>query len=77
MICKNFGTNNEHVKSKIEKYSIFIGFLSHVCLGASQVGVARVSLGIDADAGAVVGRADEFDAGGFVEAFNFLQVVFL
>ena len=36
-----------------------------------------MSLGINADAGAVVGRADEFDAGGFVEAFNFLQVVFL
>lgn len=26
-----------------------------------------MSLGIDADAGAVVGCADEFDAGGFVE----------
>ena len=36
-----------------------------------------MSLGIDADARAVAGRADEFDAGGFVEAFNFLQVVFL
>lgn len=46
--------------------------LSHVCLVASRFGVASVSLGIDADAGAVVWRADEFDAGGLqCEADNF------
>ena len=29
----------------------------------SRIGIASVLLGIDADAGAVVGRADESDAG--------------
>ena len=71
-----FGTNNEHVKSKIEKCSIFTGFLSHVRLVVSRFGVASVSLGIDADAGAVVGRADEFDAGGFEGCFDGIEVGF-
>ena len=53
------------------KCSIFIGVLSQGGFIASQLSIAGVSLGIDADAGAVVRRADEFDAGGFVEAFNF------
>ena len=34
----------------------------------SRLSVASVSLGVDADAGAVVGGADEFDTGGFVES---------
>ena len=55
---------------KLRNILIFSGFLSHVCLVGSRVGVASVSLGIDADAGAVVGRADEFDAGGFEGCFD-------
>lgn len=35
-----------------------------------------MSLGIDADAGAVVGRADEFDAGGFEDVFDGIEVGF-
>ena len=50
--------------------------MSHICLVASRVGVASVSLGIDADAGAVVGRADEFDAGGFEGGFDGIEVSF-
>ena len=76
MICKNFGTNDEHVKSKIEKCSIFIGFLSHVRIVVSRFGVASVSLVIDADAGSVVGGADEFDAGGFEGGFDGVEVGF-
>ena len=50
--------------------------MSHVCLVVSRYGVASVSLSIDADPGAVVGRADEFDAGGFEGCFDGVEVGF-
>ena len=76
MPCKNARTNNEHVKSKIDKCSIFIELLSHVCLVASRVGGASASLGIDADTGPVVGGADELDAGGFEGCLDGIEVGF-
>ena len=42
----------------------------------SRLSVASVSLGVDADAGAVVGGADEFDAGGFEGVFDGVEVGF-
>ena len=72
MICKDFGTNKEHVKSKMTKSSTlmtksstFIELLSRVCLVLSQVGIASTLLGLDADARSVVWRTDKFNAGGF------------
>ena len=61
---------------KYLKPFMFIQVLSSVALVPWNSDQVSVSLGVDADAGAVVGRADEFDAGSFVEAFNFLEVVF-
>ena len=72
LICKDFGTNKEHVKSKMMKSSLFIEILSHVCLVVSQVGIACVSLGGDADARSVVWCSDEFDAGSFVKTLDLL-----
>ena len=70
MICKDFGTNKEHFKSKMTKSLIFIGVLSHACLIVFQIGIASVSLGANANTRSVVRRADELDASGFQSVFD-------
>ena len=74
MICKDSGTNKEHVKSKMTKSLIFIGVLSHACLSVFHVGMASVPLGANANTRSVVWRADKFDAGGFQSVFDCIEV---
>ena len=50
---------------KYLKPFMFIQVLSSVALVPWHSDQVSVSLGVNADAGAVVGRADKFDAGGF------------
>ena len=69
-MCKDFGTNKEHVKSKMTKSSIFIEILSRVCLVVFQIGIASVSLGANANTRSVVWRADKFDASEFQSVFD-------
>lgn len=50
---------------KYLKPFMFIQVLSSVALVPWRFDQVSVSLGVDADSRSVVGRADEFDAGGF------------
>ena len=56
-------------------FNIYWGYISRLSRCVSGL-YHPVSLRVDTDAGAVVGRADEFDAGGFEGVFDGIEVRF-